>query len=220
MGARSNVRGTGARNGCPDVPLVGADLSLDDAAVPAGTRGPLPARGRGRAGIAPRGTVLDLACGTGSNFPYLQRAVGPSGHLVGFDYTPEMLAQARERVARAGWANVTLIRGDAAQLSLDAPVGGVLCTLALSVIPGWRAAIARAADVLRLGGVFAVADARLSTHPLGRLLNPVAKLMGWGAAADIGRRPWEEMTHYLEDVQCREFFLSGFFYVAWGRKPT
>lgn len=166
----------------------------------------------------PGDTVLDLACGTGSNFPYLQRAIGPSGHIIGSDYTPEMLAKARARVARAGWTNVTLIRGDAAQLSLDTPVDGVLCTLALSVIPGWRAAIARAADVLRPGGVFAGADAKLSTHPLTRVLNPIAKLMGWAGAGDISRRPWEEMARHLEEVQRREFLLGGFFYVAWGRK--
>jgi len=166
--------------------------------------------------LRPGDAVLDLACGTGSNFPYLQRVVGSSGRIIGFDYTPEMLAQARARVQRAGWANVTLIRGDAAQLSLDAPVDGVLCTFALSVIPGWRVATDRVADVLRPGGVFAVADARLSTHPLGRLLNPGARLMGWGAAADISRRPWEAMAHHLKEVQCREFFLGGFFYVAQG----
>ena len=163
-------------------------------------------------------TVLDLACGTGSNFTHLQREIGPSGRIIGFDYTPAMLAKARERVARAGWDNVTLIRGDAAQLSLDAPVDTALCTLALTVIPGWRAAIGRTVDALRAGGTFAIADAKLNTHPLGRLLNPIARLMGWGAAADLSRRPWEEMQRHLADVECHAFFLGGFFYVAQGRK--
>ncbi|MGC9396719.1 MAG: class I SAM-dependent methyltransferase [Anaerolineae bacterium] len=113
-------------------------------------------------------TVLDLACGTGSNFPYLQQAVGSSGHIIGLDYTPAMLAEARKRVARARWDNVTLIRGDAAQLRL----------------------------------------------------NPIARLMGWGAAADMSRRPWEEMRRYLVDMEFQEFFLGGFFYVTWGKKPN
>jgi ubiquinone/menaquinone biosynthesis C-methylase UbiE len=163
-------------------------------------------------------TVLDLACGIGSNFPYLQQAIGPSGHIIGFDYTPAMLAKARERVARAGWDNVTLIRGDAAQLSLDGPVDAALCTFALSVIPDWRAAIARAVDALCPGGAFTAADAKLNTHPLGRLLNPIARLMGWGAAADLSRRPWEEMQRHLTGVEFHEFFLGGFFYVVQGQK--
>src|SRR3989304_1966843 len=51
-------------------------------------------------------TVLDIACGTGRNFPLILEKVGPTGRLVGVDYTSAMLARARERVKREGWLNV------------------------------------------------------------------------------------------------------------------
>ncbi len=43
-------------------------------------------------------TAIDLACGTGLNFAYLQQAVGKDGHINGVDLTDGMLDQARQRV--------------------------------------------------------------------------------------------------------------------------
>jgi len=53
--------------------------------------------------LRPGQTVLDIACGTGRNFPLILEKIGPAGRLVGVDYTAAMLARARERVEREGW---------------------------------------------------------------------------------------------------------------------
>ncbi len=84
--------------------------------------------------LKPGNTVLDLACGTGLNFSYLQEAVGENGKIVGFDYSKEMLNAARGRVESNCWRNVELIPGDAAELSLKYQVDGVLSTLGISAI--------------------------------------------------------------------------------------
>lgn len=82
-----------------------------------------------------RGTrVLDLACGTGLNFPYLEEAVGEEGRIIGVDLTSSMLAQARKRVERQGWKNVELIESDATRLGLNQPVDGVLCAFAIALV--------------------------------------------------------------------------------------
>ena len=62
-----------------------------------------------RLGLQPGATVIDAGCGTGLSLRALREAVGPSGQVTGIEQCPEMLAQARECVARAGWRNVTLI---------------------------------------------------------------------------------------------------------------
>lgn len=54
--------------------------------------------------------VLDVGCGTGLSFDLLQRAVGRRGCIVAIEQCPEMLDQARARVAHAGWTNVTLLQ--------------------------------------------------------------------------------------------------------------
>jgi SAM-dependent methyltransferase len=53
--------------------------------------------------------VLDLGCGTGMSLPLLHDAVGPAGRVVAVDLSPDMLAQARNRVQRERWANVELL---------------------------------------------------------------------------------------------------------------
>src|ERR1700742_3284812 len=46
-------------------------------------------------GLRPGDTVVDMACGTGLNFPLLEKAVGPGGRIVGVDLTDAMLARAQ-----------------------------------------------------------------------------------------------------------------------------
>ncbi|MFB6130333.1 MAG: class I SAM-dependent methyltransferase [Salinigranum sp.] len=86
-------------------------------AVAARTPGIGHLRERAVAALAPRvgDTVLDLGCGTGANFRYLRERVGLEGTVVGVDFTPGMLTQARRRIERAGWRNVLVVRGDAAR---------------------------------------------------------------------------------------------------------
>ena len=80
-------------------------------------------------------TVLDVACGRGSNFAYLERAVGEQGRIVGVDYSTIMLGGAEDTVRRHRWKNVELVHGDAAELAYGAEFDGALCTIAMTVIP-------------------------------------------------------------------------------------
>ena len=67
--------------------------------------------------LEPGQTVLDLACGTGRNFKYIVKAIGPSGMLIGTDYSEGMLAQARRKIEKSQWSNVQLLHADARTLS-------------------------------------------------------------------------------------------------------
>ena len=51
--------------------------------------------------------TLGAGCGTGRALPHLRAAVGPTGYVLGFDLTPEMLATAR-RHGRHGHAALAL----------------------------------------------------------------------------------------------------------------
>jgi ubiquinone/menaquinone biosynthesis C-methylase UbiE len=53
--------------------------------------------------------VIDAGCGTGLAFPIIEEAIGSSGKIIGIDQSPEMLTEARRRVEREGWRNVSLI---------------------------------------------------------------------------------------------------------------
>jgi ubiquinone/menaquinone biosynthesis C-methylase UbiE len=169
-------------------------------------------------GLRSGARVLDLSCGTGANFPLLEAQIGPTGRLVGLDYTPAMLTEARRLVEKRGWDNVELVEADAASFELDEQFDAVLWTLAASVVPDWQSALGRAVVHLKAGGRLVIADARFSERWYARPLNWVADLLGTGAAADLKRRPWALLSGLLEDTGYEELFM-GFLYVAWGQKP-
>lgn len=59
--------------------------------------------------LRPGDVLFDVGCGTGLSLAMLRQGVGPRGRIVGIEQSPEMVEQARRRVARARWARVTLM---------------------------------------------------------------------------------------------------------------
>jgi len=161
-------------------------------------------------------TVLDVGCGTGRNFPLILEKIGPTGKLVGVDYTSDMLARAQERVEREGWQNIELIQRDAARIELGQTFDAALSTLAISVIPDYRGALDRMLAHVKPGGWLAIGDAKRSSRWYGRPFNWVADLLGSGAAGMMSRRPWEPVREMLGEFHYEEWFM-GFFYVAAGQ---
>lgn len=172
-------------------------------------------------GLQPGDKVVDIGCGTGLNFPYLEKAIGPSGTLIGVDLTDAMLDQARRRVATNGWKNVRLIRSDAAAFSFPARVDGILSTLALTLVSEYDRVILNGARALKQGGRWAIADFKM---PSNILLSRLAPILAWllvrpfgGSIELASRHPWESMSKHLQNVSVTDVFL-GMAYVAVGER--
>ena len=124
--------------------------------------------------LRPGQTALDAGCGTGRALPHLRTAVGPGGHVLGVDLTPEMLAAAR------GYGRHTqalLILADARRLPLPAAsVDGVFAAGLLPHIPDPGQGLADLSRVVRPGGRLVL------FHPSGRA----------ALAARRGRRPRDD----------------------------
>ncbi|MDG4828240.1 methyltransferase domain-containing protein [Solwaraspora sp. WMMD1047] len=172
-------------------------------------------------GLRPGHRVLDVGCGTGLNLPALRAGVGPDGSVVGVDASPQMLRQARARIRRAGWANVAVLAGDAA--NLPAPVrayglvDAVVFTYSLSVIDDWRRAWAQAVAMLRPGGRAAIVDLAL---PVGRwrVFSAAARLACFTGGSDPHRHPWTLLEQDTVDVS-HQVLRGGHVHVVAGTRP-
>ena len=77
------------------------------------------ARAADRAELDPGDSALDVCCGTGDLAVELRRRVGPSGRVVGCDFSEAMLELARDKVDGLGLSDVEFEWADA----LDLPYG-------------------------------------------------------------------------------------------------
>ncbi len=85
-------------------------------------------------GLVPGDVVVDVGCGTGSNFASIERGIGEKGHLFGVDLSPEMLEQARALVDSRGWDNVSLINASAEEVQIRPSVDAFLFSFAHDVL--------------------------------------------------------------------------------------
>lgn len=76
-------------------------------------------RAADRAGLGQGDRVLDLCCGTGDLAIEVAGRVGPSGEVVGADFSEPMLEIAREKEPGEGEAAVSFVNADALELPFE-----------------------------------------------------------------------------------------------------
>lgn len=124
------------------------------------------------------GRVLDAGCGTGEKAIRLARF---GYRVVGIDYAPVAIDEARDRVVHAGQtAAVRLMRGDLTTLPFpDASFDAVVIWGVLMHVPELERAIAELCRVLKPAGKIVVYDAHASSLDV-RLLKWAKRLTGRG----------------------------------------
>src|SRR3954453_15468825 len=177
-------------------------------------------------GLRPGGSVIDIACGTGLNFPVIEEVIGPDGRIVGVDLTDAMLAHAQNRLETNGWSNISLVQSDAADFDFPAEVDAILCTYALTQVPECAEVIAHGAAALSAGGRWVVLDLKVPDNTPGWLAQLATAIVRPFASIDewITRRPWEviraAMQEELADLCWTELFFGTAFLAAGSRAPA
>ncbi len=156
-------------------------------------------------GLRPGDRVLDLACGTGLNFPHLRELVGERGQVVGVDITPAMLEVARRLIAKRGWKNVEVHEADAANLPFpEASFDKAMVSYALLIIPDYVKAIEEVRRVLVPGGRFVALEMRAGIHSLPAWLQPAPHTCG----ADMSHDPLGALRHSFGEVETHHYWLG------------
>ena len=173
--------------------------------------------------LRPGDSVVDIACGTGLNFPVLEEMIGSGGRIVGVDLTDAMLARARARIEANGWRNISLVQADAAEYEFETEVDGIVSTYALSQVPECAEVIANGAAALSKGGRCVVLDLKIPNDTPRWVAQLGTAVVRRFASIDewVARRPWEAihaaMEEELTDVRWTECVFGTAFLVVGSR---
>lgn len=142
-------------------------------------------------------TVIDLGSGAGNDCFIARAEAGPSGKVIGIDFTPAMIDKARENADKMGYNNVEFRQGDIEKM----PVGGnmadvVVSNCVLNLVPNKKAVFAEIFRVLKPGGHFSISDIVL-TGNLPEKLQSAAEMY---AGCVAGAIHMDEYLGYIQEV--------------------
>ena len=149
------------------------------------------------AAFQPGETVLDLGSGGGLDCFLAAKRVGPTGHVLGVDMTPEMLERAQAAAARLNVTNVEFRQGYLESLPVaDGTVDAVISNCVINLSPDKPQVFREVARVLKPGGRVAVSDIVIDgAMPAALRDNPEA----WSECL-AGAIDWREYAGGLEQA--------------------
>lgn len=190
---------TESRSGAPDERAATLGYTTDEMdAVPSGANLGL---GCGNptaiASLEEGNRVLDLGSGAGFDCFLAAMEVGPAGHVIGVDMTPEMVAKARDNAETNGTTNVEFRLGEIEHLPVaDGSVDVIISNCVINLSPDKRQVFREAYRALRPGGRLAISDVVVTAEiPTDIRTDPTS------VAACIGEAsPISELETHLADA--------------------
>jgi ubiquinone/menaquinone biosynthesis C-methylase UbiE len=169
-----------------------------------------------RLGLRSGQTVLDVASGTGKSFSALAQGVGPTGHVIGVEQSPDMARIAQQRIDELELTNERQIVTPVEEASIDEPVDALLFHYTHDVLRT-PTELAREFGAARPGARVVVVGYKLPTD-WRAVFNPWFRhrAKGYLSTFEGIYEPWSYLLRYVPDLKIeRERFL-GSGYLATG----
>ena len=163
--------------------------------------------------------VLDVGCGTGLCFEFLQDEIGPEGRVVGIDASEAMTDLAEQRARAHRWDNVTLLPAPVEDAQIPVLADAALFCATHDILQS-RPALENVFRQLRPGAwVVASGGKWASTWKAAVNLCVLAAHEPFVSSFDGFSRPWSLLEGFVEDLRVTEVAFGGG-YLALGRVPS
>ncbi len=140
-------------------------------------------------------TVIDLGSGAGNDCFVARNETGEDGRVIGIDFTPAMVAKAKENAVKLGWQNVEFREGDIEHMPVTANTADVIVSnCVLNLVPNKDAVFQEIFRVLKPGGHFSISDIVLK----GELPESFQKDAEMYAGCVSGAIQKDEYLHLIE----------------------
>lgn len=111
------------------------------------------------AAIKPGDTVVDLGSGAGNDCFVARSITGPTGKIIGVDFTERMVEKARSNAEKLKLNNVEFRFGDIERIPITAQVADVVVSnCVMNLVPNKKKAFAETFRIMKNGGHFSISD--------------------------------------------------------------
>lgn len=151
------------------------------------------------ANIKKGNTVVDLGSGAGNDCFIAREEVGATGHVIGVDFSAEMISVATENAKKRGFTNIEFRHGDIENMPIASnSVDVVVSNCVLNLLPNKEKIFYEIHRVLKPGGHFCISDIVLK----GELPKPLSQAIEMYAGCVAGA--------ILQDAYLHEITKAGF----------
>lgn len=155
--------------------------------------------------IQPGDTVLDLGSGAGNDCFVARHQTGPTGKVLGIDFTEAMINKARINAEKLGFNNVEFRQGDIEEMPVsDGMADVVVSNCVLNLVPDKKKVFSEIFRVLKAGGHFSISDIVLK-RDLPEALKNDAEMYAGCVSGAIQK---EEYLSYIQELGFEDITLQ------------
>ena len=137
--------------------------------------------------------VIDLGSGAGNDCFIARHEAGPTGKVIGIDFTPAMIEKARRNADVRGYNNVEFRQGDIEHMPVASDVADVVVSnCVLNLVPNKDGVFKEIFRVLKPGAHFSISDVVLSGN-LPDALRKVAEMYAGCVSGAIQKEVYLEL---------------------------